>query len=315
MSKYFGILCLLVLSMSCKKKVLEIIPVIEIEKDMSITNGKDIKYFSFPSSQIGYAAYDTSFIYKTNNSGTTWSLINVANNKKCNGLEFFNELKGICLMGNSMYATSDGGLTWNLKDSGVNFIGKTDKGIGILGKCNNFSCSIYTSVDSAGSFQSVGDITFQGDFLSARIVDSKIIVFSKDYDKLKGFDVISNQNFSIKFYINNNNPFDIYLSGSTGCVVGVGGDIKEDRFGVGYSRAYFNHSYNYYSVDGVGNFIVCVGNKTIASNMDIGNDNEWNEVFDSKGNGFDHIFYKIRFINSSSFYLSGNNGLLLKAKI
>ncbi len=318
MKKWSCIVCLLVFLTACKKKVLEIVPVMEVEKDMSIQTTGSIRYFSFPSESIGYAAADSGFIYKTIDGGLSWNIITVAANKKCRGLEFFTNSKGICLMDRSLYSTANGGISWSLKNSDTDFIGKTINGIGVSGKCTPNSCSIKTSNDSSVSFQSVGNINISGDFISARVVDSKVFVFTKDvfyYDELHGFDLITNQSITIDFDNITNNPSDIYLSGSTGCVTGVGGDIMEDEFGVGYDRTYYSHSYNYYSVDGYNGFIVCVGDKTIASNLDIGTEEKWNEVFDTKGNGFTHTFYKIRFINANSFYISGSKGLLIKAKI
>ena len=65
--KAYLILAISFLLISCEKKFVEIIPVIEVEKDMSITGGGDIKYFSFPTTNVGYASASTSFIYKTTN--------------------------------------------------------------------------------------------------------------------------------------------------------------------------------------------------------------------------------------------------------
>ena len=53
------IACLLLLCMSCEKHVLEIIPVIKIEKDLSVYGADDIKYFSFP---FGYKYTPAPFL-------------------------------------------------------------------------------------------------------------------------------------------------------------------------------------------------------------------------------------------------------------
>jgi hypothetical protein len=309
---------MLLLFSSCEKKILEILPVIEVEKDMSIAGAKDIKYFSFPSDAVGYAASDTGFIYKTSNGGNSWEIIPIEDNRKCRGLEFFDESIGMCLMGNYLYVTDDGGQTWNYRGN-VDFIGKTKDGIGVTGDCGFFSCDVRISSDSLQSFQSIGSVTMEGGLTASRVVDNKVIVITNDTyydDRAYGLDLTTGEDFAIGFdnLIYSENPNDIYLSGENGTVVGPNGLIMRTSY-FGFSRAYYGNTNTYYSVDGYEDFMVCVGERTIATNMDIGNDERWNEVFDDNGNGFRSTFYKIRFIDQSTFYVSGSSGLIFKAKI
>lgn len=310
---------LFLLLSSCKKKIVEIVPVMEVESDLSIAGADAIKYFSFPGSSVGYAASEADFIYKTTNSGNSWTSILVTNNKICSGLEFFDADKGMCLMDDDLYVTADGGQSWSLMGSG-DFIGITDDGVGVVGDCGQTSCAIRTSTDFGQTFllQGTIDYSISFDFLAARIVDSKVVLFPKqgwDFPDENMFDLVTNNSSMISFGSINNfqTPNDVYLLDGNGTVVGKDGLIIDDN--LGSSWQYSGHSYSYYSIDGDESFAVCVGEKTITTNLDIGNEENWNEVFDVEGNGFTETFYRIRFIDEKTFYISGSNGLLLKARI
>lgn len=319
MKKYLIIFCLFLTFTTCKKKVLEIVPVLQIEQDISINTSQAIKYFSFPSSQVGFAGGDDTIIYKTINGGSAWSEISVGTYGNCMGVEFFDDLHGMCLRGRELHTTADGGNTWKAVDTQVDFIGISSKGIGVYLKCYYGSTDVYLSSDTAKTFDFKETINkFDiADFTSARITDNKIIFFNSDtfYDDIAyGYDIDSLKATSIKFDNLGYTPADIYLSGGTGFVVAAASILTPSEYGFGYTTTYDGY-YAYNSIDGYNGFIVCVGDKTIVSNLDIQNKSKWNEVFDTKGNGFDKTFYKIRFFDNHTFYLSGTNGYLIKAKI
>jgi len=304
---------------SCEKKIVEIIPVLVVEKDMSISGASDIKYFSFPSSKIGYTASPSDFIYKTIDGGSTWTQITIAIGKTCKGLEFFDENNGMSLMNTDVYVTTDGGQTWSIKGNG-DFIGITENGIGVLGDCGQTTCIIKTTTDKGQNFLLKGGMNYgiSFEFLSARVIDSKVIIFSKtgwEHPNENVFDFSNNSSYFIGFgsLTHDEIPNDIYLSSNQGTIVGNYGLIMDDL--AGYSRTFYRHAYPFYSIDGYGNFKVCVGEKTIVSNLNIGSEENWNEVFDVNGNGLTNTFYKIRFISQNTFYLSGSGGLILKASI
>ncbi len=317
------IIGLILLLFSCEKKIVEIIPVMVVEKDMSVSGASDIKYFSFPSATIGYAASESSFIYKTTDGGTNWTTITVSSTKTCRGLEFFDENKGMCLMDNDVYVTNDGGQTWSIRGSG-DFIGITENGIGVLGDCGQTTCIIRTTTDKGQNFLLKGGMNYNVsfEFLSARIVDSKVIIFSQtgwEHPNENVFDLANNSSFFISFgnLTWEEIPNDIYLFGKSaaGTVVGKNGFLLDDIYGYLSSRTYYQHIYPYYSVDGFGGLVVGVGEKTITTNLDINNGEKWNYVLDVNGNGFPNTFYKIRFISQNTFYISGSNGLIFKASI
>lgn len=324
--KAYLILAISFLLISCEKKFVEIIPVIEVEKDMSITGGGDIKYFSFPTTNVGYASASTSFIYKTTNGGSSWNKINISNNKKCNGIEFFDANNGMCLMDDDVYVTSDGGQSWSIRGSG-DFIGLTDNGIGVIGDCGNSACIVSTTTDKGQSFQVKGGMTYDLHFTyrAARVEDSRVIILSNNIYKHgneNAFNLINNTAFVVDIggfnaYEKHN---DIFLANnnSVGVLVGENGLVAEKGEFLGneiYDRTYKKHQYKYYSVDGYNGLVLCVGEKSIATNMDIGSEEIWNEVLDENGNSFANTFYKVRFNNSSTLYISGSDGLILKATI
>src|SRR5215204_146949 len=95
----FLILILPFIFTSCEKKFLEIVPVTEKVEDLSIPNGGNIKFFSFPIATVGYAASDTNFIYKTTDGGKSWKQVLFNNSQlnayvRCKKLEFFDEQNG-----------------------------------------------------------------------------------------------------------------------------------------------------------------------------------------------------------------------------
>jgi hypothetical protein len=314
--------CFVLLSLiSCSKKVIEIRPVIMLEQDISIPTVNDINYFSFPSEDVGYAASVESWvIYKTLDGGSSWEELEVSSPvKKCNGLEFFSNDSGMCLMNTTIYITNNGGETWTANGT-ADFIGKTDDNIGVKGDCGSYSCEISTSTNNGESFTLKGSASMDGDFISARIVDGKAFIFSDEvfyYDRLHGLDLETGETVEILFenVISNERPTDIYIDEGFGAATGHSGLIADPTYGERYYRNHYGNAYSFYSVDGVGDLIVAVGEKTIVTNMSIAGPDTWNYMTDVDGNGFIETFYKIRFIDERRLYISGSEGTLLKIKI
>lgn len=334
MKTYFIRYCVIIIALftisSCKKRILEIIAVTEIVKDMSLPDKVDVKFFSFPSNTVGYAAgtsNGSSTIYKTINRGSSWTIINVTSGvNTCLGIEFFTENRGMCLMGTTLYVTDDGGTTWTSGGTG-HFLGISDQGIGVLGYADSRSGyygyynDIIITKDSGKTFHSIGNVYRDHEFTTGRVVGSKAFVFYKlmsTDSKVNGIDLIDSTAISFQFGRQYGEPIDIYLSNKLCVAVTTGGNIMESYDGtVGdyLGNRYDVHNQSYHSVDGYGDLVVCVGNKTIASNKDLNSEYRWNEVFDKNGESFKNIFYKIRFINQSTFYISGDKGLIYKMKI
>jgi hypothetical protein len=109
-------------------------------------------------------------------------------------------------------------------------------------------------------------------------------------------------------------PTDVYFNNGKGALTGGNGYIGY-TFLSSFDRNYYVHTWDYNSIDGYESLIVAVGENTIASNTDLDNDEDWNEVFDMERNGFKKTFLKVKFFNSPTFYIGGKNGLLWKANI
>jgi hypothetical protein len=300
---------------SCKKKVIQIIPVIEIEKNMSVEEPVNIKFFAFQTSQIGFAAADTNYIYKTIDGGSNWDKIYVDSSnptRKCSGLDFFDEQQGLCAMGGRVYVTNDGGISWTDKQDG-DYIQIADDGTAVVCEVSNYDFYIYTSTNNGQSFSSLNDWSLYGDDVGFRVLDRNIYIQGNSFshDDIHKFDI---HNSSVHEILNPNNGVmnDFYSYNDE--LYGVGFGVYEDQYD-GFDEVYRVHSYEYYSIDGYQNFIVCVGEKSLVSNMEGVNEYTWNEVFNTDGNSFSETFYKIRFINSTRCYLSGSNGTIYKIKI
>jgi hypothetical protein len=307
---------------ACKKKYLDAVPVIEILQDISIPNANSIKHFVFTNDQIGYASDSTS-IYKTINGGSTWTKLTLPTlGAVCSGLEFFDSLRGMTILNQMLYTTIDGGETWNTNANSADFIGISESGVGIYLRDNGMDCSVFKTTNKGSSFSFLGTISLDGSYSNAALSDNRVMAWSDevgDNDRAYGIDLTNNTNFFIAFgnliYLDQINS--IYLSDGGGAAAGIRGNIREVDGNLAVSRNAYNHTYPYYCIDGYNDLIVAVGYHTITTNMILTENQEkaWSEVFDSNGNGFDQTFYKIKFINSTSFYLSGSKGLLWKVRI
>jgi hypothetical protein len=309
-----------ILLSSCEKKIIEITPVLEIE-DISIDKAKDIIHFSFPSEKVGYAASDTNFIYKTIDGGKTWTTITNSDwptYLRCKGIVFFDELKGFCLMGAEGYSTDDGGLNWtNSKPwyGMVNkeaFCGVTSSGVGIIGINESYNKTyLYRSLDKGQTFDVFSVITHEGELAGGRVSEANIFTYNTYDNYIEG---ISYSDFST-FKINlTGDVNEFYYDMNKGVGVGAEGYLTENSNGYSYKTLPI-HDYDFYSVDNKNGVAFAVGNKTIVTNMDIQSEEKWNHVFDIHGNGFQHKFLRVRFKDEKNLYISGENGLIWKARI
>lgn len=312
------ILLICVTFFACEKKIIDLIPVIQIEKDLSIPTALPIKHFDLPESQTIYAGSDTNIIYKSVNGGQNWEETEVVSSDyKCNGIAFINTDYGLCLMDNRLYKTSDAGVSWSY-EMNAKFIGKYADTAIVL-NCGYSDCDMYTSVDSGKSFQLQKSIYTGAKFLRAKLSGGKLAIFTEDtfFDNYTyGYDLKADS--SLKFEFGNltagQTPTDIYFLGASGIFVGsnVILEYSYDKYRNSYD---WESSRSFNSVDGMDGLVVAVGNKTIVSNLDIATDYKWNEVYTTEGESFKESFYQIKFTSTDRFYLSGDNGLLYLIKL
>lgn len=315
MKNFSAMVLLSLLLISCEKKIIDIVPIIKIENDMTIEGGGDIKYFSFPSASVGFAASDTSLIYKTSDGGLSWDELHILDNGICQGLEFFDEQNGMCLMSGKVYVTNDGGSTWQYRAESQ-FIGITEDGMGVLTSCRFSRCNIRVTDDMGQSFRYFDEIYNQESTTYARVNGSMLVLVLEDR-KLTAVDMNNKERINLRSPgVNANQKInDVFISNELQVVAGKEGIIFDDSRGDFLSRGYEGHTYEYYSTDGFNGLALCVGENTITVNIDTGLDDRWSEVFGPDKNGFENTFYKVRFIDENTFYISGNEGTLFKASI
>ncbi len=307
--------------MSCKKKVIETIPVIEYE-DISINGvSADIHSFSFPSLETGYAA--ANGLYKTIDGGESWIKLSLTGT--ITDVEFISTAIGFCVSDGYLYKTTDGGQNWVLKTS-ADFVEILQNGNIIVAEETTFMANIKLSTDNGNTFTNAPTLSLNGHLSGLKASDYKIFIFdTQGYSSnmIRGLNVADSNKY-VRLQVNttaDENATDVYYMGGAGSVVGGKGFIANSvgvygtYYLAGFSRSYYGHTYPYYSIDGYDGLMIAVGYHSIATNMDIQNKESWNEVFDKNRNGFEQTFFKIKFYNATTFFVSGSNGLIWKAKI
>jgi hypothetical protein len=305
---------------SCKKKIIETIPVIDYE-DVSLNESADIKSFSFPTLLTGYAAANN--LFKTIDGGHSWTKLNFAGSIK--SIEFVDENTGFCTSDGYLYRTINGGQTWVLLVS-ADYVAIAQSGQIVIAKETTFIGNIKVSNNNGNTFYASQTLSLNGHLSGLRVFDNTAyITDTKSYsdDVIRGVN-IADSNKTVRLEAKataDENPNDLYYVGGNGAVVGGRGLICNSSgsgnpyYIASFDRSYYGHTYTYNSIDGYDGLMVAVGYHTIASNIDIKNKETWNEVFNKDRNGFEQTFFRIRFFNKTTFFVSGNNGLIWKVKI
>ena len=310
----------LIVITSCKKKIIEKIAVIEYE-NISLSDGGDVKAFSFPSLSVGYAAGNS--LYKTTDGGRSWVKLNFSGTVK--SIEFVDENIGFCTAEGILYKTINGGQSWTMNIS-ADYVAKSLNGLIVIAEETTFISNIKVSNNNGNTFNTAQTLSLDGHLSGLRVFgDIAYINDDASYlnDIIRGVN-LADSNKIVRLNTKANaeeNPNDVYYKNGAGAVVGGKGLISNSS-GSGnpyyiatFSRSYYGHTYTYNSIDGYNNLMIAVGYHTIASNIDLNNKEAWNEVFDKDRNGFEQTFFRVRFFNSNTFFISGNNGLIWKAKI
>lgn len=304
---------------SCKKQVLEIVPVIDVT-DISLPTSGDIKSFSFPTDKVGYAAVDdTSLIFKTEDGGHSWSALkkSFSGGEKFINIEFYDEINGLCLTTYGSYETNDGGVTWT--NTSVDIIGISKQGTIIRGYLSGNYITLYKSTDNGQTYENWHRLGFSGTFISAKVTENKCFILTEDnstYYVLKGIDLNTKMEVKVSMM---RNPTDVYFNNDRTYAVYNNSTVFDSKY-----RNYNDLSSEFYSIDGYNDLTVAVGKNKMVTNMNINSDKmgtntnsetPWNELRDHKGQSFKNTFYKIKFRDAHTFYVGGANGLLWKAKI
>jgi hypothetical protein len=76
----------------------------------------------FPSDSIGFLTLDSNQIYKTEDYGDSWTLLDNITSEKLNDFDFPSNLIGYAAGDNGIiYKTEDGGLNWQNEPSGITY--------------------------------------------------------------------------------------------------------------------------------------------------------------------------------------------------
>jgi len=82
-----------------------------VEKPSGLT-GNNLSDVSFVSDTVAFALDNSKNIYRTTDSGTTWSLVQT--NLNIDYISFTSPTQGFAIAGNSLYVTTNGGIHWSL---------------------------------------------------------------------------------------------------------------------------------------------------------------------------------------------------------
>lgn len=301
--------------LSCDKKIVDVISVVEFT-DISIADTNDVSCFSFPSLQVGYAGLG-SVLYKTSDGGRTWNSLSSIGAGMCGEVAFFNEQIGLCSKGGILYKTNDGGLTWSAKTANGAFLGISDNAAIIFNSTYLGPQTFYNiskSVDYGETFVPLTTCSYfyvdYGPIIQYRIKDDKLIYVFGDAtfdDHLPTINLSTGECSST--YIKDN--FDVehdirdccYINGVLYQVGTRGGvdDLDDLEYG-----------YDMYSIDGLGDKIVAVGDSTLMVNRILYTTKQWYYTIDTNGNSFRKGMRKVRFFDENTFFVSGKNGFLMR---
>ncbi|MEY3443657.1 MAG: hypothetical protein RLZZ519_1938 [Bacteroidota bacterium] len=319
-----GLLALILLLLGCEKKVLEIFPVIESD-DRSIADTSAVLSIDFMDESLGLAGTSTG-IYKTTNGGHTWEQGNVGTGKMFVDVDLYDANHGVAsgrdqFDRRTVFVTQDGGATWIDKGQ-YSIIGFMQNGTIVRADYSQGACDMQKSTNFGNTWSFLGSTTFFGgfDYLDGKIQDDKIYFFTDDdlFDRrILAYDLVNTEDYWVDlpssgtvyplhdiykgsdgYYFSGDNCTNITARGSRGL-------LEQTR-----------HGYDYHAVDGYGGLVVFAGEKTLATNMDFGDsENYLHELYNVDLNGFDATFYDIQFINDSLMWLAGSNGLVWRASL
>ncbi|MFZ6050561.1 WD40/YVTN/BNR-like repeat-containing protein [Halocola ammonii] len=309
-----AIFCL-VLFASCKKKVIEITTVLQVEKEMQIPIDTNVRELSFPAPEIGFALPGLYGMWKTTDGGNSWTEITQFSEEVVEKVHFFNEQQGVCFLDPEVMYTDDGGATWT-ETADADFMGAGEDGEVIIGEKNTFNSSfnIEVSHDYGNTFQYLaGQVNLPVfGFKDAAVADSLGIVMVEDESPgTVSFNLYTGE---VNFNYEAPSCYDIYIGPSQRALINTDNRLETKR-SVSYGIAHTNHTYPYYGLDGYGNLMVAVGKNTITSNYVTGENDSWTEVFTEEGNGFTETFYSVEFIDSDTFFIGGEKGKIIKASL
>lgn len=302
----------------CKKKVIEYVQVLEVLRDISIPDHPyAIVDFTFPDELNGYAVDSLGSFFKTVDGGKSW--INLTHAPYRGSLYFLDKDLGFVAGTDDLWKTTDGGLSW---DRILNFIEGAivsrngDIYIITENTWNDFILSV--SRDTGKTYDQLAIIEGLGRDNYLRIENNTLSIISQNpygrnlilYDLTTGEYTVN----ELDSYYTSRTPTDVFYYPDETILTYEedhlyyldGSDIRTYDWDVYLSL---------YSVDGIEDLRICTGARTILCNIKPEEGKKWRTVLDKNGNSFKESFYKVRFNQDRTLYLSGSKGTILHARL
>lgn len=322
---------------SCHKEAEVIENLISVTKiDRSIPTDFDIVEFSVVNENLCFAIGQKGVffkIFKTSNGGISWSeLNNPASNAQpdlnIQSIVFFDEDNGVIVLRNKGYRTFDGGQTWSnvlANDyTGNNavltfaFAGKNEANELILAETNPSSWyhnHIYTGPSNSPIYNIVTHYPHQSDQHDyGNYSNGRLHLYERgggSSNNIYVYDFTSGVLETISY----NGAGVMDLNYANGRIV-LARQYGKINFYQGTSQEwnvdYYNyHEENYNSIERVNDYYIAVANKSITTNFS----GRWEEAINADGSGHLENFLKIQKIDTENVYISGAEGLFIKATL
>jgi hypothetical protein len=333
---YTGLSVTVLLFGACNKDAGIIEKVFTVSKiDRSIDTDFDIVEFSVVNENLVFAlgVRNSEFkLFKTSNGGVLWSEINYPNvsttfNIIIHSIVFFDDNNGAVVINDKAYRTFNGGQSWTIISaptgssggSAYRFIyaGKNENNELILAEATDnswYDDHIFISNPSSSTYVLVGTINHDGDgYDYCHYSNGKLLYITRDFndfeDRLYSFDMTTSVRDTVDLmgHIVNDAMYaeNRYIS-----VCELGKLFFDEVYTYDWNVDFYNfHDYDYYSIDEIDGYYVTVANKSITSNYR----GKWEEVINYDGSAHIEHFRKIQKIDNKNFYISGNDGVFIKA--
>lgn len=305
----------LLLFASCEEKVVEIVSVIETQ-DISIADTNEVHCFSFPSLQTGYAGLGNT-LYKTTDAGKTWDSLSVGAGV-CYEVAFFNEQIGLCSKGSKLYKTTDGGNTWVEKPAPGYFAG-INNGSALFWTLSdyigtNVNLIVYKSADYGETFVLFSNYSIESEpFNYAKLSNNRLCFMFNTFDDAEKYvvyvDLITGSTaawdmavygYRLKDYCFTENI--VWYVGTDGLLYGQGSHNTD------------KYDYTFYSVEWRSGKAVAVGDNSVWVNRILDSEyTRWYQTYDANGKDLNKQMRMVRFYDDNTFFIAGENGLLIRA--
>ncbi|MCJ8292382.1 MAG: hypothetical protein HRT58_20735 [Crocinitomicaceae bacterium] len=333
----FGVFTLGLLTLfACRKEAGVIETIFGVTKiDRSISTDYDIVEFSVVTEDICFAiGQDNDFfkIFKTTDGGITWNELNNPSlssqwDLEIQSIVFFDENNGVVVLKNKAYRTYDGGQSWTIVGTsdytGNNYVnefmfaGKNESNELVLAESNGnswYDNHIFTSSASGTSYNLITHFDHNGDdYDYGSYSNGKLHYITRNFNFWEGRIYVYDFNLGTMetLHVNGAKPMDVKFANGRTVLARESGKIN---FHNGTSQewnvdAYNFHSEDYFSIELIDDFYIAVANKSITTNYS----GIWEEALTNKGTGHTENFMKVQKIDTKSVYISGEDGLFIKA--